>query len=55
MVHPMTKSELDVAREIVQRLRRGGFEACFVGGCVRDRLMWRPCAEHDIATSAHPD
>jgi poly(A) polymerase len=51
----MRKSEGDVAREIVQRLRGGGFEACFVGGCVRDRLMGRPCAEHDIATSAHPD
>lgn len=51
----MRKTELEVAREIVERIRRSGFEAFFVGGCVRDRLMGRTCLEYDVASSAPPD
>jgi poly(A) polymerase len=43
------------ARRVVATLRRAGFDAWFVGGCVRDRLLGRPVNEYDIATSARPD
>jgi poly(A) polymerase len=47
--------EKDIATGIVKRLREAEFEAYFVGGCVRDMLMGRESAEHDIATSAMPE
>lgn len=43
------------AAAIVDRLRRAGHEALFVGGCVRDILRGIEPADYDIATSAHPD
>ena len=43
------------AEEIVKRLRREGFEAFFVGGCVRDHLRGVVPGDYDIATSALPD
>ena len=42
------------ATRIAARLRRGGFEALFAGGCVRDRLLGIEPREYDIATSATP-
>lgn len=45
----------DEARAIAQRLIDAGHEAVFAGGCVRDRLLDRPVADIDIATSATPD
>lgn len=43
------------AVEIVQVLRRAGYEAYFAGGCVRDFLLGRNPLDIDIATSASPD
>jgi poly(A) polymerase len=43
------------ALRIVRRLRSAGFEAAFVGGCVRDLLLGRAPKEFDVATSATPD
>jgi poly(A) polymerase len=43
------------ATEIVKRLRDKGFEAYFVGGCVRDMEMGIEPADYDIATSARPE
>ena len=43
------------AEQIVNRLRATGYEAYFVGGCVRDLLLVRQPADFDVATSAHPD
>lgn len=43
------------ATKVVRRLRRHGYEAYFVGGCVRDLLLDRPPKDFDIATSARPD
>lgn len=43
------------AKEIVERLRREGFEAFFVGGCVRDLVMGREPKDYDVATDATPD
>lgn len=42
------------ATDIVQRIRRGGFTAYFVGGCVRDIVMGRTPIDYDVATDATP-
>lgn len=42
-------------REVLERLAQAGYEAYFVGGCVRDKLLGRPLKDIDIATSAMPD
>ncbi|CAM4217540.1 CCA tRNA nucleotidyltransferase [Paenibacillus tarimensis] len=53
------KMELDKrmaeAVPILRRLNEAGYEAYFVGGCVRDLLMGRRLSDVDIATSAQPD
>lgn len=43
------------ALEVVHKLRSGGFEAVWAGGCVRDALLGIAPKDYDIATSAHPD
>jgi poly(A) polymerase len=43
------------AEQIVERLRGSGYDAYFVGGCVRDLLLGRQPADFDVATNAHPD
>lgn len=40
---------------IVRRLQEAGFEAFWVGGCVRDVLLGRRPTDYDIATSATPE
>jgi len=47
------KIPADVAN-ILSKLRRGGFEAFLVGGCVRDALLKIPCDDFDVATNARP-
>ncbi len=42
------------ATEVVQRLRRAGFEAYWAGGCVRDQLLGRTPKDYDVATDATP-
>lgn len=51
----LTDEKLAGAKEIVQRLRRVGFEAFFVGGCVRDALLGLHPGDYDIVTSARPE
>lgn len=41
--------------ELLKKLEDEGFEACFVGGCVRDTLLGRPVHDWDITTSALPE
>ena len=41
--------------ELLKTLEQAGFEACFVGGCVRDTLLGRPVHDWDITTSARPE
>jgi len=41
--------------EIAGRLRKSGYSAYLVGGCVRDSLLNLPVSDFDIATSATPD
>ena len=43
------------ATEIVCRLQTAGFEAFWVGGCVRDFLLGREPQDYDIATNARPE
>jgi poly(A) polymerase len=43
------------AVKVVHRLRSHGFEAYFVGGCVRDLLVGLKPKDFDVATSATPD
>ncbi len=55
----MTNSPLTDARAaaqaVVARLRAGGHEAWFVGGCVRDELLGRTPPDYDVSTSARPE
>jgi len=44
----------ETAIKIIKKLRREGFAAYFVGGCVRDMLMRKNPRDFDIATSALP-
>lgn len=39
---------------ILQKLEENGFEAYFVGGCVRDTLLGRTIHDWDVTTSAQP-
>lgn len=55
MTNPEHPPSPAAARNLVERLQRAGFEAYWVGGCVRDRLMGREPKDYDIATSARPE
>ena len=50
----MVERLADAAKRVVARLRAAGFEAHFVGGCVRDLVMGKEPKDVDIATSARP-
>jgi poly(A) polymerase len=41
--------------EVVRRLRAGGYQAYFAGGCVRDLLLEREPKDYDVATDATPE
>jgi poly(A) polymerase len=43
------------AEEIVLRLKQSGYEAYFVGGCVRDFILGDVPGDYDIVTSARTD
>ena len=45
----------ETALDIVRQLQRAGFQAFWVGGCVRDLLLGREPDDYDIVTSARPD
>lgn len=47
--------EREFAVDVVRRLRQSGYEALFVGGCVRDELLGLVPADYDVATSARPE
>lgn len=50
----MTTVALEIAKKILTHLRNAGYQAYFVGGCVRDMIMHLPINEIDIATDAPP-
>lgn len=43
------------AQKLIDFIEKFDFEAYAVGGCVRDSIMHRSCADVDITTSAKPD
>jgi poly(A) polymerase len=45
----------EAATEIVRRLQAEGFEAYFVGGCVRDMVMGLVPKDYDVTTAATPE
>ncbi len=49
------KASRDTAVSIVRNLQDAGYEAYFVGGCVRDLLRGVEPGDYDIVTSARPD
>jgi tRNA nucleotidyltransferase/poly(A) polymerase len=55
MTNPSPSAVRERAVSIVERLQRAGFEAFWVGGCVRDFLLGREPGDYDIATNAVPD
>jgi len=40
---------------VLYRLKDAGFQACLVGGCVRDMLLGREPKDFDVTTNAHPE
>jgi putative nucleotidyltransferase with HDIG domain len=46
---------LELARQIVNKLKCSGHQAYFVGGCVRDMLLGGEPKDYDVATDARPD
>ncbi|MGV8058543.1 MAG: CCA tRNA nucleotidyltransferase [Smithellaceae bacterium] len=58
MQKPESKESSNIrqqAVEIVRKLKREGFDAYFVGGCVRDFIRNIIPDDYDIVTSAHPE
>ncbi|MBX3448776.1 MAG: CCA tRNA nucleotidyltransferase [Planctomycetaceae bacterium] len=51
----MTHPAREFATEVVERLRREGFQSLFAGGCVRDLLLGREPQDFDVATNATPE
>lgn len=54
MAHKPSQNLQTVATAVVERLQQAGFEAYWVGGCVRDRLLGREPGDYDIVTAARP-
>lgn len=53
--HPMKPSMVDIdALKIMERLRKSGFDAYLVGGCVRDILLGKKVKDFDVVTNARP-
>src|SRR5438270_2267020 len=48
-------SQGQTAMRIAAALQSRGYQAYFVGGCVRDLLLGRTPKDYDIATDARPD
>ncbi|MBR2846562.1 MAG: CCA tRNA nucleotidyltransferase [Clostridia bacterium] len=44
----------DAGLKIIEKIEKSGFEAYFVGGCVRDVLMGKTPGDIDITTNASP-
>lgn len=48
-------SMAEYGRSVLETIRSNGYEAYWVGGCVRDELMGRPIHDMDMTTSARPE
>lgn len=50
----MTQQLWNIAANVIYKIEQAGFEAVFVGGAVRDRIINRKQHDIDVATSALP-
>lgn len=54
--HNISRSQIsENALKVLYRLKKSGFEAYLVGGCVRDLLLGREPKDFDVVTDAHPE
>ena len=54
--HTLSRSLVsENALKVLYRLKKAGFEAYLVGGCVRDLLLGREPKDFDVVTNAHPE
>jgi len=54
--HSISRAQISPnALKVLYRLKKAGFRACLVGGCVRDLLLGRELKDFDVATDAHPE
>lgn len=51
----MLAADFQEAAALLKKLNEHGFEACIVGGAVRNHLIGKPIEDIDIATSAKPE
>ena len=45
----------NLPNQILNVLSSAGYEAYYVGGCVRDTILGRPVHDWDVTTSALPE
>jgi poly(A) polymerase len=54
--HPISRADIsENALKVLYRLDKAGYQACLVGGSVRDLLLGRSPKDFDIATNARPE
>lgn len=54
--HPISRAQIsEQALKVLYRLKKEGYQAYLVGGCVRDLLLGREPKDFDVATNASPD
>lgn len=54
--HGISRSQIsENALKVLYRLRKAGYEAYLVGGCVRDLLLGREPKDFDVVTDARPE
>ncbi|MCG8324303.1 MAG: polynucleotide adenylyltransferase PcnB [Thiotrichales bacterium] len=54
--HTISRSEIsENALKVLYRLMNAGYQACLVGGGVRDLLLGRKPKDFDVVTDAHPE
>ncbi|SHF56217.1 CCA tRNA nucleotidyltransferase [Ornithinibacillus halophilus] len=51
----MIPTSFHSGQEVIEKIEQHGYEAYFVGGCVRDFILGRKIGDIDIATSATPN
>ncbi|RYH10850.1 CCA tRNA nucleotidyltransferase [Tropicimonas sp. IMCC6043] len=47
--------DIPAVQHVCAMLEAGGFQALFVGGCVRNTLLGFPVTDHDLSTDATPE
>jgi poly(A) polymerase len=54
LTHTTAAAQRELALNVLHRLREGGYQALWAGGCVRDQLLGRMPKDYDVATNATP-